>query len=104
MKSLITISLYIFIAAFVSAQTPLNVELLGSLNPYPGKGFSSLWGYTADDGREYALLGVEDGTSIIDITNPSVPVEADFIPGPLAPPYHWREMKTHSHYAYIISE
>ncbi len=105
MKSIITASLFILLTTFLFAQTPpLNVDLLGSLNPYPGKGFSSLWGYTADDGREYALLGVEDGTSIIDITNPSLPIEVDFIPGPTAFPYHWREMKTHSHYAYIVSE
>lgn len=104
MKKFTTVGFVILITTFLYSQSPLNVNLLGSLNPYPGKGFSSLWGYTAGDGREYALLGVEDGTSIIDITNPSLPVEVDFVPGPTAFPYHWREMKTHSHYAYIVSE
>ncbi len=86
------------------AFTQMNVELLSNFNPYPTKKYSSLWGYTAADGKEYAILGVEDGTSIINITDPYNPYEAAFIPGPPAPPYHWREMKTLSHYAYIVSE
>ncbi len=96
MKLQITIIGIILFIIITQTQYPQNVNLLGSLNPYPGQGYSSLWGYTAEDGREYALLGVADGTSIIDITNTAQPVEVDFIPGPPAPPYHWREMKTHS--------
>lgn len=80
-----------------------NVTLLGSLNPYPGAAYANIWGYAAN-GREYALMGVTGGTTIIDVTNPSTPVEVAFIPGPLAPPYEWREIKTHSHYAYVVSE
>ena len=80
-----------------------NITLLGSLNPYPGAAYANIWGYAAD-GREYALMGVTGGTTIIDVTNPSTPVEVAFIPGPLAPPYEWREIKTHSHYAYVVSE
>jgi choice-of-anchor B domain-containing protein len=49
-------------------------------------------------------MGVTGGTTIIDVTNPSTPIEVSFIPGSLAPPYEWREIKTHSHYAYVVSE
>ncbi len=87
----------------VKELLPQNVDLLGSLNPYPNLDYSDIWGY-ADGGREYALLGVAGGTSIIDITNPAVPVEVDFIPGPFAPPYEWRDIKTHLNYAYIVTE
>ncbi|MCU0331805.1 MAG: choice-of-anchor B family protein [Ignavibacteriaceae bacterium] len=80
-----------------------NVTLLGTLNPYPGAAYANIWGYAAS-GREYAIMGVTGGTTIIDVTNPSTPVEVAFIPGPLAPPYEWREIKTHSHYAYVVSE
>ena len=80
-----------------------NITLLGSLNPYPGAAYANIWGYAAD-GREYALMGVTGGTTIIDVTNPSTPVEVAFIPGPLAPPYEWREIKTHLNYAYVVSE
>lgn len=80
-----------------------NINLLGSLNPYPGAAYANIWGYAAG-GREYAIMGVTGGTTIIDVTVPSAPVEVAFIPGPLAPPYEWREIKTHSHYAYVVSE
>ncbi len=49
-------------------------------------------------------MGITGGTSIIDVTNPNNPVEVDIIPGPLASPYQWRDIKTHSHYAYIVNE
>ena len=87
----------------VSQTFPQNVELLGSLNPYSNLNYSDVWGYTAD-GREYALLGVTGGTSVIDVTDPTTPAEVDFIPGPLAPPYEWRDIKTHLNYVYIVSE
>ncbi|MGB5530669.1 MAG: choice-of-anchor B family protein [Ignavibacteriaceae bacterium] len=80
-----------------------NVDLLGSLNPHPNLGYTDIWGYAAN-GREYALMGITGGTSIIDVTDPSNPVEVDVIPGPLAPPYEWRDIKTHLNYAYVISE
>lgn len=96
--------LFLFLFSINILPQNLNVELLGALNPYPQNRYSSLWGYAAPDGREYALLGLQGGTSIIDITNSPNLVEVQFIPGPNASPYYWREMKTHGHYAYIVSE
>jgi choice-of-anchor B domain-containing protein len=84
-------------------STAQNVDLLGSLNPYPNLEYTDIWGYEAG-GKEYALMGVTGGTSIIDVTNPATPVEVDFVPGPLAPPYEWRDIKTHMNYAYIVNE
>ncbi len=78
-----------------------NSVLLGSLNPYPSIGYNDCWGYVDAQGREYALLGTQHGTSIINVTNPAAPVEAAFIPGP---PSLWREIKTHSHYMYVVTE
>lgn len=104
MKKLVLLfsTLFVFFlnSSYLEGQ---NVTLLGSLNPYPGAAYANIWGYAAN-GREYALIGVTGGTSIIDVTNPIAPVEVEFIPGPLAPPYEWREIKTHSHYAYVVSE
>ena len=79
-----------------------SVSLLGTLNPYPGQKYADIWGYSAD-GREYAIMGVTGGTSIIDVTNPAIPVEIIKIPGPNSF-YEWRDMKVHSHYAYIVTE
>lgn len=62
---------------------------------------SALWGYTAPDNKEYAIVGLLTGTSIVDVSNPDNPVELFFIPGPEG---IWREMKTFGQYAYITNE
>lgn len=79
-----------------------NTTPYDSLHPDPNAGgrYSALWGYTAPDGREYALLGGYNGTHIIDITEKPIRQVA-FIPGP---PNGWREMKTWGTTAYIVSE
>lgn len=77
-----------------------NTILFDTLNPSPANRYSAIWGYTAPDGREYALLGGFTGTHIIDITTRPVR-EVAFIPGPAN---GWREMKTWRTYAYVVSE
>lgn len=89
------------IASFVSFGQ--NVVLLGSLNQYPGTAYTDVWGYVAN-GREYAFIGITGGSSIIDVTDPTNPEEIVFIQGPNAPPYEWRDFKTHSHYLDVTSE
>src|SRR3972149_6991493 len=78
-----------------------NVTFLSNLNQYSSAGYSDIWGYTAPNGIEYALLGVVTGTSIISLADPTNPVEAAFIP---APQSSWRELKVHSHYAYVVTD
>lgn len=98
--------IYIFITVclvFVNHLYSQNVDLLGQLDPHPNTPYADIWGYAAD-GREYALMGATGGTSIIDVTDPANPVEVDFISGPLAPPYEWRDIKTHLNYAYVVTE
>lgn len=99
MKKLFILATLFFLAATVFSQQQ-NVELLGSLNPRP-VGYSDIWGYTDSQGNEFALLGVYNGTSIIDITNPAQASEVAFISGPSST---WRDIKTHSHYAYVTTE
>ncbi len=78
-----------------------NCAFLSNLNQYPSIGYNDCWGYVDSQGREYAILGTQHGTSIIEITNPYQPVERAFIPGP---PSLWREMKTHGNYLYVVTE
>lgn len=63
--------------------------------------YNDVWGYTAPDQREYALLGVVDGTAIIDITDASSPNEISFIPSNRST---WKDIKTLGHYAYVVNE
>ncbi len=77
-----------------------NAVLLGQLAPQGLTGYNDVWGYAAN-GREYAIIGHVTGTSIIDVTAPTQPVQVAFIPGPNS---GWRDIKTHSHYAYVTNE
>ena len=81
-----------------------NIEFVGSLNQYPSVGYSDIWGYVDLKGNEYALMGVGGGTSIISLIDPTNPTEVAFIPGPFAPPFEWRDIKTHLNYAYVVTE
>jgi choice-of-anchor B domain-containing protein len=108
MKKLLFLFAIFFLANYASySQTGFRIRQLGNLNPYPlpGLAYSALWGYTAPDGREYAILGCLNGTSFIDITDSTNIHEADFLPLPPGVGGSIiREMKTYSHYAYITSE
>jgi hypothetical protein len=80
-----------------------NVELLANLNDYAHIGYSDCWGYTAPNGNEYALLGVHEGVSIVDVTNPAAIAEVDFVPFVPAPPFGWYDMKIYQNYMYTCS-
>jgi choice-of-anchor B domain-containing protein len=91
----------VLVAAAVpaAAQTSSDVSLLSHQQLYSS--YSAGWGYTDPGGRELALVGAVGGTSIVDVTTPTSPVQVAFIAGLSS---SWREMKTYSHYAYIVTE
>ena len=63
---------------------------------------NDVWGYTAPDGHEFALVGHRTGTYIFDVsTNPHDPIEVGFIPGAIST---WRDLKVHSYYCYVTNE
>lgn len=62
---------------------------------------SNIWGFVDTTNKEYALVGAFNGLSIVDVTNPTTPVEKFFIPGP---PSAWREIRTLGRYAYVTTE
>ncbi|MEZ4742649.1 MAG: choice-of-anchor B family protein [Bdellovibrionota bacterium] len=78
-----------------------ELRVAGHFDQYSQRGYNDVWGYTAPDGREYALLGVVHGTSIIDITDPANLREVTFIPSSSST---WKDIKTYSHYAYVVNE
>jgi len=100
------VALLLCLAAELGAQEPpqtYNTKLYGHTNPAPPKGgerYSALWGYTAPDNREYALLGGANGTHVIDINDTNLR-EVALIPGPSS---GWREMKTYRTWGYVVSE
>ncbi|MCA9296980.1 MAG: choice-of-anchor B family protein, partial [Phycisphaerales bacterium] len=59
------------------------------------------WGYVSPSGREYAIIGLSNGTGFVEITNPASPVIVA-----AADPLNslWRDVKTYGDYAYAVSE
>jgi len=77
---------------------PAALNLVGQL-PYTSS-LNDIWGYTDVNGNEFALLGLQDGVSIVDIaTDP--PTEIHRIAGVSTT---WRDLKTWGNYAYVINE
>lgn len=68
--------------------------------PYT-QSINDIWGYADGNGNEYALVGTQTGTSIVDVTNPTNPTELHFIPGTSST---WRDLKTWGTYAYVTTE
>ena len=75
-------------------RMPLN-EMPGT--PSAGAGCT---GYVSPSGREYAIMGVRNGTVIIEVTNPAVPVALEpAIPGPSST---WHENAVLGNYGYFV--
>ncbi len=92
----------LFITIPLYSQLPnQNMRLIANKNEHFSNYYSAIWGYTAPNGREYAILGCSEGTAFYDVTDTNNVHESDFLPGLTS---IWREMKTFSHYAYIVSE
>lgn len=83
-----------------------NVDLLARVShPGPDAALSSdVWGWTdPDSGRRIAMLGMDVGTSFVDLWNPACPVPVAFLPAS-GDRSVWRDIETHQQYAYIGSE
>ncbi|MEM7203685.1 MAG: choice-of-anchor B family protein [Planctomycetota bacterium] len=95
-------------APSTTAQVSRNVQLLGTLDPAPRfSEYNDVWGYVDPaTGKEYCLLGSEDGTHVIDCSDPANPVERGMIPSDssFSSGNFWRDIKTYGSYAYVVSE
>jgi choice-of-anchor B domain-containing protein len=67
---------------------------------------NDIWGWTdPETKREYAIVGRMDGTSFVDVTDPSNPVfVADLPLTEGARPNLWRDMKVYKDHAFIVSD
>jgi choice-of-anchor B domain-containing protein len=84
-----------------------NVQLLGwkTLSDFAGGNTSGndCWGYTSPSGREYAIIGLSNGTGFVEVTDPGNPVIVSFKLHNSSPSL-WRCIKTYGAYAYAGSE
>lgn len=84
----------------ILAQNSYNLTLLGTYD-WPTTEGSDIWGWVDANGTEYALVGLNDGFSVVDISNPSSPVEKFYIADMNST---WRDIKTWGNYAYVTTE
>lgn len=97
MKKITTTLCLLFCVAATYAQ--LNVTLAAEV-PY-NQELNDAWGYVAPDGTEYALIGLVNGVSILNLSDPENPVESDYIAGASST---WRDIKTYGDFAYVTNE
>ncbi|MGV6861189.1 MAG: choice-of-anchor B family protein [Putridiphycobacter sp.] len=62
---------------------------------------NDIWGYTDEFDNEYAIVGLQDGVSLVDVSNPTNPTEIYWVDGMNSV---WRDIKTYNDYAYVTTE
>jgi len=77
------------------SHVPLDRFSSGSLRA------NDVWGYTSPRGREYAIIGLSEGTGFVDVTNPFDPVVVADIPDAAS---IWSDIAVYGHYAYNVNE
>ena len=117
MKNKILLSIALSVTLFNFAQTPCEN---GFANNYPCKDYdlqshiflaemgasegNDSWGWTdPDDGTEYALVGLDNGTAFIDISDPVNPIYLGKLPTHTTPSI-WRDIKVYQNHAFVVSE
>jgi choice-of-anchor B domain-containing protein len=62
------------------------------------------WGWTdSDDGTEYALVGLDNGTAFLNISDPINPIYLGKLPTHTSSSL-WRDVKVYNNYAFVVSE
>lgn len=88
-----------------------NVDLISFL-PISDMGgergvrLNDIWGWTdPETGKEYAIVGRNEGTSFVDVSNPSNPVYVANLPMTEGSRANvWRDIKTYKDFAYIVAD
>lgn len=63
------------------------------------------WGWTDPlDGKEYAIICLNEATAFIDISDPLSPIYLGQLPGNSPDHTTWRDAKTYQNHVYIVSE
>ena len=67
---------------------------------------NDVWGWTdPETGLDYALVGLVDRTSFVDVTDPYQPVYVGTLPKTVGSPGSvWRDIKVHADHAFIVSD
>lgn len=92
--------LFFLIGFGINLNAQFNMSLLSQV-PYDAN-LSDIWGWAdPDTGVEYAIVGVNNGVSIVSLEDPENATELFFIPGQSST---WRDIKTWDNYAYVTTD
>ena len=84
----------------------LGYDLLAqiSLREFGSNSANDNWGWKdPETGKEYVLLGLDDGTAFIDISDPENPIFLGKLPT-ASTTSPWRDIKVYKNHAFIVSE
>ena len=99
MYQFIALMCLLFIIHLNPVYAQQNIELIGLLEY--NDGLNDVWGYTDENGIEYAIVGLFNATSVVSLEDPANPVELFRIDGLST---IWRDMKVWGDYAYVVNE
>lgn len=117
MKTYYTV-LITFIFFNLTAQTPCENGFAGSfpcsdfdlISQIPLSVMNSVkandsWGWTdPQDGKEYAIICLNEATAFVDISDPLNPLYLGQLPGNSPDHMTWRDAKTYNNHVFIVSE
>mgnify|MGYP003674657106 CR=1 FL=1 len=88
-----------------------NVDLISflpisAIGGERGVRLNDMWGWTDEaTGKNYAIVGRNEGTSFVDVTDPLNPVYVGNLPlTDTAQPNVWRDMKVYKNHVYIVAD
>lgn len=92
----------LILLCFASPKPLLSQELqkIGHLS-YAPLSLAGCWHHVDSTGGEWALVGTSAGVSVVDVNDPTQPVERFKVPGITN---NWRELRTWAGFAYVGSE
>ncbi len=99
MKKILLLLLVFSVNTILTAQDNFNLELLSQV-PFEESG-NDIWGYTDDEGIEYAICGSRTNTRIYSLEDPTNPEELLLIPGESST---WRDMKSWDKHVYVTTD
>lgn len=99
MNKLLTLLMFFAIGFLNAQQDSLEMTTLGRYTYFSNA--NDVWGWHDGSGNEYAIVGLETGVSIVDVTNPSSLEEEIYIPGAFS---IWRDMKSYNNYSYTVHD
>ena len=87
-----------FSCSGISLSKRVTLETMG------GTQGNDVWGwFDAQTGKEYALMGLTNGTAFVDISDPESPVTLGHLPTQTVAS-NWRDIKVYQDHAYIVAD